>query len=467
MGGAGGTLFGTLPTGLDDREHLMATYSWERDLIYSGPAIVLSMMTFALVVYIPAFYATETGLSLAAVGAAFFAARLWDAVIDPLIGFYSDKTQTRWGRRKLWIALGAPLLLASSWWLFVPDSESAEAIIYLLITIFLFYVFWTAVQIPYLSLGAELSSDYSERSRIVGFRESAMFVGTILATAVPALAFTSGDPTIGQILALFFQMSLVILPITVLLLMWKVPEPKRTEANMPTLRETALVLLRNRLFLRLNVAAFLLWLGLHVYNAGVLLVIQYQLELPTSIFLQLVLIQFAVGLIMNPLLIRLANRWGKHRALGLSAILVSLSLPLLAVLPASDKSWAMAIFALLGITISPIWVLPTALVADAVDLGKFRGGGDQSGIYMAIYNLMVKFALALSVGIALPLMQFFGFDPKSGQGVDALVGITLFLPAAAFLPAAWLLFTYPLDQRRLVTVQRWLARPSFRIPFKS
>jgi Na+/melibiose symporter-like transporter len=77
---------------------------------------------------------------------------------------------------------------------------------------------------------------------------------------------------------------------------------------------------------------------------------------------------------------------------------------------------------------------------------------------MAIYNLMVKFALALSVGVALPLMQLFGFDPKTGAGSGALVAVTLLLPAAALIPAAWLLFTYPLDQRRLGIVQRWLAR---------
>jgi len=440
----------------------MMKSSTARSLIYAGPAIVLSMMTFALIVYIPAFYATETGLSLAAVGAAFFAARLWDAFIDPLIGYFCDKTNTRWGRRKPWIAVGVPLLLLTAWWLFVPGSEGGKSITYLLVSIFLFYVLWTGVQIPYLSLGAELSSDYAERSRIVGYRESAMFVGTILATAIPVLVFTSGNPSIGQILELFFQMSLIILPITALLLLWKVPEPKPAESHVPTLKETLAALQRNRAFLRLNVAAFLLWLGLHIYNAGVLLVIQHQLKLPTSIFLQLVLVQFAVGLVFNPLLIRLANRWGKHKTLGLAALLVSLSLPLLALMPTGDKTAVMLMFGLLGITISPIWVLPTALVADAVDLGRFKGGGDQSGMYMAIYNLMVKFALALSVGVALPLMQLLGFDPNTGEGSEALVAVTLLLPAAALVPAAWLLFTYPLDQRRLGVVQRWLARSARR-----
>jgi len=438
----------------------MMKSSTARSLIYAGPAIVLSMMTFALIVYIPAFYATETGLSLAAVGAAFFAARLWDAFIDPLIGYFCDKTNTRWGRRKPWIAVGVPLLLLTAWWLFVPGSEGGKSITYLLVSIFLFYVLWTGVQIPYLSLGAELSSDYAERSRIVGYRESAMFVGTILATAIPVLVFTSGNPSIGQILELFFQMSLIILPITALLLLWKVPEPKPAESHVPTLKETLAALQRNRAFLRLNVAAFLLWLGLHIYNAGVLLVIQHQLKLPTSIFLQLVLVQFAVGLVFNPLLIRLANRWGKHKTLGLAALLVSLSLPLLALMPTGDKTAVMLMFGLLGITISPIWVLPTALVADAVD--RFKGGGDQSGMYMAIYNLMVKFALALSVGVALPLMQLLGFDPNTGEGSEALVAVTLLLPAAALVPAAWLLFTYPLDQRRLGVVQRWLARSARR-----
>lgn len=440
----------------------MSQYSTARGLAYAGPAIVLSMMTFALVVYIPAFYATETGLTLAAVGFAFFAARLWDAIIDPIIGYLADVTKTPWGRRKPWIAIGVPLLLFCAWWLFVPGDAAGKSVNYLLISIFVFYVVWTSVQIPYLSLGAELSSDYDERSRIVGLREGALFVGTILATGVPALVFPSGNPTIGQILELFFKMSLVVLPVTTLFLLWRVPEPKVSEAHMLTFRETVAALRRNRAFMRLNIACFLLWLGLHIYNAGVLLVIQHQLRLPTSIFLQLVLIQFAVGLVINPLIIMLARRWGKHRALGLSAILVCLTLPLLSLVPIENKAAAMAMFALLGVSISPIWVLPTALVADAVDLGRFKGGGDQSGIYMAIYNLMVKFALALSVGIALPLMQFFGFDPATGKGVAALNVVTLYLPILAFLAAAFLLFTYPLDRRRVTIIQRWQARSAAR-----
>ena len=429
-------------------------------LAYAGPAIVLSMMTFALVVYIPAFYATEAGLSLASVGAAFFVARLWDAIIDPGIGHLSDNSRSRWGRRKPWIAAGVPLLLFGAWWLFAPGAGQVS-VLYLLITIFLFYIAWTAVQIPYLSWGAELSDDYAERSRIVGMREAGTFVGVLVATGVPVIVFTSGDPSIGEILELFLWMSLLILPATALFMLVRLQERPRADLATPTLQETLRALKRNRAFLRLTVACFLLWLGLHIYNAGVLLVIQFLLELPTSIFLRLVFVQFAVGLAATPLIIWLANRWGKHKTLGLTALLVSLSLPLLALIPIRDTFSTIIVFAVLGLTISPIWILPTSLVADAVDLGRVKGGGDQSGVYMAIYNLSMKLALAVSVGIALPLMQWLGFDPESGAGVDALSAITLFLPAAIWCVSAWLFFTYPLDQRRHAVVRRWLERPHF------
>jgi len=111
--------------------------------------------------------------------------------------------------------------------------------------------------------------------------------------------------------------------------------------------------------------------------------------------------------------------------------------------------------------VAPIWVLPTALVADAVDFGRLKGGGEQTGLYMAIFNFAVKLALALSVGIALPLMQALGFDPAVSAASGrpwGLIAVGLFLPGLFLLAACGLLWTYPLNRSRHGIVQRWLTR---------
>jgi Na+/melibiose symporter-like transporter len=80
-------------------------------LAYAGPAIPLRILLMQLVVYVPPFYAAEMGLEIATIGLIFFLARGWDALIDPLVGNLSDRTRSRWGRRKPWMAVGTPLLI--------------------------------------------------------------------------------------------------------------------------------------------------------------------------------------------------------------------------------------------------------------------------------------------------------------------------------------------------------------------
>ena len=150
---------------------------------YSLPSAPLSMLNMMLIVYMPPFYAAAIGLDLAAVGGVFFLARLWDAFIDPVVGNLSDKTNSKWGRRKPWIALGVPVMLFVFYFFSFPPENTSST--YLLVVAFFFYVASTIVQIPYLSWGAELSRDYHERTRITGYREAATMIGIILATCIP------------------------------------------------------------------------------------------------------------------------------------------------------------------------------------------------------------------------------------------------------------------------------------------
>lgn len=426
---------------------------------YSGPATALSVLTFALIVYVPAFYTTEGHLSLATAGVLFLLARSWDALIDPLIGLWTDRTVSRWGRRKPWIAIASPMLAIATWLLFQPPADMGGG--YLLVCIFIYYFAWTAVQIPYLSWGAELSDDYQERNRIVGFRESITFVGVLLATGLPILIFGDREPSLRDILTVFTWLTFLLLPLSVAWALWRVPAGSSHPTKVISLRQAWAALRSNGPFLRLSMAAFVLWLGIHIYNASVLFVVIYSQRLPASWFLKFVFLQFLVGLMVTGFIVRLANRFGKHRVLACAGLGAGMTLPLMMWVPPGSVVGVGAVFALLGMVVSPIWVLPTALVADAVDYGVFKGGGEQTGMYMAIYNLVVKAAIALSVGVALPLMSVLGFDPHDPSGVRHTTGLNftgLILPGILWVISFALLWNYPIDRARHAVIRRWLAR---------
>ena len=95
-------------------------------LSYGAPGFAIAALGLPLYVYLPSFYASEVGVSLATVGAILWLARIFDVITDPLIGTLSDRLSLPGGRRKPWAAVGAPLLLVGCWFLFIP-REGAGA----------------------------------------------------------------------------------------------------------------------------------------------------------------------------------------------------------------------------------------------------------------------------------------------------------------------------------------------------
>ncbi|MGA1676490.1 MAG: MFS transporter, partial [Pseudomonadales bacterium] len=156
-----------------------------RRTIYTHGALgmPLAIIGYPLSIWIPAHYSGGLGLSLAAVGTILMLARFTDVITDPLIGELSDRTRTRFGRRKPWILLGTPLMTFSVWQLFVPAEGVGLG--YFLLWLTLFFVGSTLVGLPHRAWGAELSVDYHERSRITAAREFYILTGLMIAAAVP------------------------------------------------------------------------------------------------------------------------------------------------------------------------------------------------------------------------------------------------------------------------------------------
>ena len=158
--------------------------SHSRLVAYSLPSLVTSVTALPLALFIPAFYADDLGVPLAAVGAAIALSRLLDVITDPLIGAWSDRLRLPIGRRKPWMVLGLPLFLVSVWKIFVPDGPVSMG--YLLLWSALLYLGFTMIDLPHKAWGAELSSDYDERSRITSWREGFSTGGQVLLLAALA-----------------------------------------------------------------------------------------------------------------------------------------------------------------------------------------------------------------------------------------------------------------------------------------
>ena len=431
-------------------------------LAYAGPSTPLSMLMLQLIVYLPPLYASEIGIPLAQVGFVFFLARAWDAIIDPVIGNLSDQTRSRWGRRKPWLVAGVPLLMVSTYALALPPAGVGVA--YLLVAAFVFYIALAAVQIPYMSWGAELSRDYVGRTRIGAYREGALMLGIVLATSMPLLVL-GANPSLREILTVFVMTTLVLLPLTTAIALFKTPVAPFVESGRHGLFAALGLLRKNRPLLRLLVGTFLFWLGGSIWNAMVLFMVSNTLGLTMSSFLWFVFLQYLVSVMFLPFATWLGNRIGRHRALVLGAVAFFAILPLFMWVPRGEFVPALAVFLAAGIVTNFIWVMPPALISDTVEYGMFKGAGDDAALYMALYMFVQKFALAVGVGLALPLAAYLGFDmanPSAAASLRAIDWVGLILPGVIGAGGAVVLWNYPITRQRHATLQKWLARRALR-----
>lgn len=427
-------------------------------LTYGTVALPLQMILLVTVIYLPSFYAIQRGLSMSAVGAMFFAARTWDTITDTFIGGLSDSTRSRWGRRKPWVLLATPLLLVSAAFLFLPPKIGTSSL-YLGIWLFFFYLAWTAVQIPYLAWGAELSENYSERGRIAGIREAFGTIGIMLATALPLIILSPEDRDLSGVLRIAFYAVLILLPIAIVLAVFgtRVEKVRRGETNF-SWRIMLDAVRGNRLFARFILTELIFTTGWNIFLASIVIIVEYALDLKGQ-YLSLVLIMNATATICMPLGIELGRKVDKHKLMSVAMVGFVLFYLALSHMPEHHYVWTAAAFAFLGVCWAPVLINMHAMIPDIVDVGEFKGQKSQAGLYMAIFYLILKMSMALGVGLGLPLLEAAGLhlnNASSAVGKHAIDWVSLYLPAALTVPAILLFWTYPLSRRKHDTLRRWL-----------
>ena len=209
------------------------------------------MAALPIYVHVPKFYADVLGLNLIAIGGLLLAARVFDAIQDPLLGYWSDLARDRRAGRMLWVALGTPFLALGMLGLFRPPAWDAAALTWWLIAmLMLVYTAFSMVQISYQAYGAEISDHPLQRTRVTSFREGLGLVGVFLAAALPEILAKSSGPREGfaQFAVIFTPLVLLLVTVTIL---FSPKAPVRTRAAPQTAFRTMLKPLRNRSFNRL------------------------------------------------------------------------------------------------------------------------------------------------------------------------------------------------------------------------
>jgi glycoside/pentoside/hexuronide:cation symporter, GPH family len=415
---------------------------------YGTINIPLSFIGYPLVIFVAPFYAGELGLPLGLVGTMLFLARMSDVITDPLVGVGSDHLKTRWGRRKPVIAAGAVLMMISVYQLFMPVAP--VSIWYFLLWVSAVYLGFTMISIPHEAWGGELSSNYHERTRITGTRQFFGLIGLVTATVVPAWVLSQPGGSTGKVLETLGWMIVVMLPITAAILLTAVPTVPSIESEQKIeFRNGLRIMMRNGPFVRMLLVLLLAVIG-ETFRITITLFYARDI-IGISNLGSLYLMYFGVGLIGVPIWVRIGNKIGKHRALGLAfIILATLSLAMLP-LSKGDTLIFTLLFVGKGFCFGSLQMLPSAMIADVVDVDTIRSGKARQGLYYATSGAALKLGMALGQGLSLNALGWVNYQPKGGSGEDALWWLSIYycIPAAvSFLIALPLVWKYPLTAAR-------------------
>jgi GPH family glycoside/pentoside/hexuronide:cation symporter len=447
--------------------------SWFTVLGFGQLAVPLAFAGLPIAVFVSKFYTDDLKIDIGTVGAILLIARLADFIVDPIIGYASDRTTWRLGRRRSWVLLGAPVFALGIYNLFLPPPDATEN--HLLIWIAVFYLGWTMITIPYGAWGAELSGDYHERSRITGIREIFTLVGLAVAGAIPVIVGTAGGE--GGAGSYWLAMEVLgwtiiaLTPIGVAVMFWSTPEPQMETKEHVSVWEGARAALTNLPFVRLFFATFFVRIASRAAEVLFLYYMVNAVGLTKAEGNHFLPVLIGMAILFAPLWIWFGRVITKHKALCLAMLMASAVFAVLPVFQAGGYWPNIILFALVGVAFSAPYTLGQSIAADVVDLDSLRTHEPRAGLIISFFGLAIKGGDALGAGVALMLVGALGFEASAAQtsaeGAWALTSVFTLMPIAFYLPAVLLLWNFPLTpevQKRIRKLVDWRAHRAARRP---
>jgi len=395
---------------------------WRQGLGYGGLGLPLAFVALPLYVVLPNHYASEYGIPLAVLGAVLLATRLFDALADPLIGRWADSLFARSARRAWTVVAAAAVLLAVGFRaLFFPAVEGQTLLlVWCAAGLALTYLSFSIVTVIHQSWGARLGGDEAQRARIVAWREGLALAGVLVASVLPSM--TGLGVTTGV-----FALALLI----GVALLWRAPQPAPQIG--PVVAAAPLLLpWRNPAFRTLMPIYLVNGIASAVPATLVLFFIRDRLQAPAS--------YFAAGALSIPLWVRAVKRFGLSRTWLAGMLLAIAVFAWAAGLGTGDVTAFILVCVFSGVALGADLTLPGALLAGVIQRAGHSGHAE--GAYFGWWNFATKLNLALAAGVALPLLQVFGYTPgsRNTQALDALTLAYCLLPCALKTIAAALLY---------------------------
>ena len=447
----------------------MATFKDERlprkaKLLYGTGDFGFALTDTVIGVLFAIFLTDVVGLAPALAAAAIFFGRTWDYINDPIIGYISDRTRSRWGRRRPFLLIGfIPFALGfGMMWIIPPIHEQIWLAVYYGAAFFIYDTFATFVYMPYYSLTPELTEDYDERTNLTSYRMFFSIIGQLAAFTVPLAIIGSMVPENGlKVTWTGICLGLVSALPLILVFFGTKERPEHQTQEQPTIKESVKSVLGNRPFI-FAVGVFLFTnTAFSIIQTILLYFLKYQMHLEDKSDLILGTV-FVAALASLPFWVWASKHWDKRIAYIIGMVFFSV---VMFAMISIDPSWNTAIIyvlaALAGIGVGAMDVLPWSIIPDAIEYDELKSGKRHEGTFYSMVTLIGKIDGSIAVPLMLLVMGWSGFQPNAAvQPASAILAIRLMTGVApAIFLVLGIIFAlfYPLTRSRHADLRRKIA----------
>ncbi len=444
----------------------MATQTAPKDRIkaswlfaYSLPGLPIAAMGLPLAVYLPPFYAVDIGLGWFAAGAIFAVARFFDVFLDPVMGVISDRTKSRWGRRRVWMVAAVPIMVLAAYLVFSPPQGVSWP--FVVASMVLLYVGWTMLTIAHLAWGGELTDDYHDRSRVTASREAAYLVGMIAVLLLPFVVKIYGGDKFAQVASMGWFVILT-LPIAVAVAVATLKEYEAPRVQELDWRTAVGAIVSNGPLRYVLVCDLISGVSGGIVATLFLPMVAQGLALPEQSYL-LLLIYFAMGVLSIPPMLWLSRRFGKHRMLVAYSLVNAILIPCIFLLPQGEFVPALVLWSLFGLNMAVGPFLFRAIMADVADHDHVETGQPRAGVYFALLALTNKFGYACAIFGSYAVLSYINFDGKGVNPPDVIFDLMLLYivpPTIISIIIAAVMWRFPLGEAQQRELRRILEERS-------
>jgi GPH family glycoside/pentoside/hexuronide:cation symporter len=432
-----------------------------------GPAIVATINGF----FLNAFLIEVAGIRPATAALIFLLVKIWDAVNDPIVGTLTDRTHTRWGRRRPWLLFGAvPFALAFFLQWLVPDWSQAGLFWYYLLVALLLDTGFTAVNVPYAALTPELSPDYDERTSLNAYRFSfsilggtvaaffhAVIVGGVEGTAVlPAYLFSAG-----------IWAGVIILSNLITFAFTREPQFQRETPETIPFFQGVKIALSNRAFIYVTLIYLLAWLAIQFVQNNLILYVKYWGQAEEQF--QWLLLVLQVGSFVFLLIwSRLSQQLDKRKVYIIGTAFWIAAGVILFFVPAGNIAWLFVLGPIASVGVSVCYLIPWSLLPDVVDLDEMETGQRREGIYYGFFVFLQKLGISLGLAASNLILEATGYVKPAYAGAPlapvqpeaVLLALRIFvglMPVVILLLSYVVIARYPLSRERHAQIRATLA----------